>query len=61
MEALFQLNEVISVVCCSDEHDEFGQSLALLLLPGFSAAVGGKKKNIRGERKESTTSSLQAF
>lgn len=44
MEALFQLNEVISVVCFSDVHDEFGQSLALLLLPGFSAAVEGGKK-----------------
>lgn len=60
MEALFQLNEVISVVCFSDVHDEFDQSLAPLLLPGFSTAVRGREEH-KGGRKESTTSSLQAF
>ena len=34
MEDLFQLNEVISVVCCSDVHEEFGQK------PGSAPAAG---------------------
>lgn len=41
---LIQLNEVIIVVCFSDVHDEFGQILALLLLLGFSTALGGREK-----------------
>lgn len=37
-------------MCFSDVHDRFDQSLAPLLLPGFSAAVGGRgKKHKRGK------------
>lgn len=51
MEALFQLDEVISVVCFCDVHDELGQSFGSSPAAGLLRCCrreGGREKNIRG-------------